>query len=248
MPFHIIKSSRIYTGIGYEGPTCALADVAPGKLYRDYNRAVIDAKTLKEFNSVGFHVVNVKTRQIIPMPKTVDYLHLNMTLGEFYDLYYKKIIHALLFDDPAWVDWMNVVTMALFGKENDHQIMYQLVNLLQKNWDQSLLPKKKDLIILPAVDKKVLLHTRYRRVTAFVISSFRETFGDFQEVSKPKTISLDMIRIAEDPNCIHAVLADAAEDAGYTDKLVLDHLRLPIKHKNCWAVRALLGQYLKKRV
>jgi hypothetical protein len=40
-----------------------------------------------------------------------------------------------------------------------------------------------------------------------------------------------------------AVLADALEDAGCTDRVLLEHLRDPGPHEpSCWAVRALLGK------
>lgn len=62
MPFHIIKSSRIYEGRGYNGPTCVLAGIEGGKLYNTIEEAMKDAELMSEHNNIGFITVDTNTR------------------------------------------------------------------------------------------------------------------------------------------------------------------------------------------
>jgi hypothetical protein len=57
MFYYIHKISRLPTS-PYSGPTCERAGVKPGKIYTDYNEALIDAKKLSAVNPVGFSVTN----------------------------------------------------------------------------------------------------------------------------------------------------------------------------------------------
>lgn len=57
MSYVIVKSTRIYQGgNGYSGPSCDLAGVKHGNIYRYFCEAVNDAEKLQNVNGVGWVV------------------------------------------------------------------------------------------------------------------------------------------------------------------------------------------------
>jgi hypothetical protein len=63
MSYVIVKSDRIYCGgKGYAGPSCDIANVEPGKIYRYFSDALKDAESLTNVNGVGWtiHVFSAK--------------------------------------------------------------------------------------------------------------------------------------------------------------------------------------------
>jgi hypothetical protein len=93
------------------------------------------------------------------------------------------------------------------------------------------------------------LNTSRKVLAAYLVSTLREALGAFEPQRLPRaTVTPEMKIIAYeilDGACHdHSILADAAEDAGYTFAPVLNHLR---GHKGqqrpCWAALALLNKH-----
>lgn len=57
MPWKILKATEPLDAPPYSGPTCIVARVATGKIYKDKEAAQSDAAKLWNHNSIGFYVV-----------------------------------------------------------------------------------------------------------------------------------------------------------------------------------------------
>lgn len=58
--FHIVKSTRVYDGMPYDGVSCVKAGVVAGKTYNNLQEAIDDAKKLASVNPIGFDVVDTE--------------------------------------------------------------------------------------------------------------------------------------------------------------------------------------------
>lgn len=86
------------------------------------------------------------------------------------------------------------------------------------------------------------LNTRYKILTALAVSRLRQMVGNIQPPLARPGVVTDLVRaLAADPEAPRAILADAAEDAGYHEPQVLTCLRG--ERPALWAVLACLDRH-----
>ena len=62
MPWYIVKRTRV-SDSPYIGPSCAKANVKPGRTYEHRGTAQRDARRLSKVNPVGFDVKELKSHE-----------------------------------------------------------------------------------------------------------------------------------------------------------------------------------------
>lgn len=110
-------------------------------------------------------------------------------------------------------------------------------------------------VFTPKEEEKLnrINYSCFRILSSFMIASLREAIGPQQGLERAINLSRDaqglieLITAGKADQHVHAVLADALEESGYSCEAVLKHLRedrhRPGTRLPCWAIWAVLGKH-----